>query len=148
MAEALNSGAGVPAFPPEPLTVTLPALPGSLAVVRARLREWLAQARLDPESCADVLLAVGEATANAVEHSVVGADRPVLMDVRATLCGNLLALTVSDNGRWKDNGSRRSDAESRAFRGHGMHLINALVDSVELTANADGTTVQMLKELP
>jgi hypothetical protein len=29
-----------------------------------------------------------------------------------------------------------------------MHLINALVDSVVLTATDGGTTVQMLKELP
>lgn len=147
MSEALNSGSSIPPFPPEPLTVTLPALPDSLAVVRARLREWLAQAGLDPESSADVLLAVGEATANAVEHSVVGAEGPVVMDVRAALCGNLLALTVSDNGRWKDNDCPKSDTGSRAYRGHGMHLINALVDSVELSATADGTTVQMLKEL-
>jgi hypothetical protein len=29
-----------------------------------------------------------------------------------------------------------------------MHLMNALVDSVELTATSGGTTVHMLKELP
>lgn len=143
MAEALNSGAAVPApFPLEPMTITLPAVPDSLAVVRGRLREWLAQAGVDPEFSADVLLAVGEASANAVEHSVVGTEHPVTMDVRAALCGNMLVLTVSDNGRWKPS------TEPQRYRGHGMHLINALVDSVELTATAGGTTVQMLKELP
>ncbi len=142
MSEVLNSGAGVPApFPPEPMTVTLPALPDNLALFRGRLREWLAQARLDPESCADVLLAVGEATANAVEHSVIGADHPVALTVSVALCGNLLSLIVSDNGCWKPA------ADTQGYRGHGMHLINALVDSVELTATANGTTVQMLKEL-
>lgn len=143
MSEALNSGAAAPApFPPESMTVTLPALPDSLAVVRERLREWLSRARVDPESCADVLLAVGEATANSVEHSVIGAERPVTLAVTAAMSGNLLLLTVSDNGCWKPA------TEPQHYRGHGMHLINALVDSVELTATAGGTTVQMLKELP
>lgn len=143
MSEALNSGAQVPASPPpEPLTVTLPAAAENLAVIRGRLREWLTLARVDPASSADVLLAVGEATANAAEHSVVGMDRPVTLAVTAALSENHLLLTVSDDGRWKP-------AEvAQSYRGHGMHLINALVDAVELTATAGGTTVQMLKELP
>lgn len=144
MSEGLDPGTGVPApFPPEPMTITLPAVPDSLAVVRRRLREWLALARLDPESCADVLLAVGEATANAAEHSVVAAEHAVTVIVRAALCGKLLLLTVSDDGRWKP-----ATETPQGHRGHGMHLINALVDSVDLTATAGGTTVQMLKELP
>lgn len=143
MSGVLNSGTGVPGSSPlEPITVTLPALPDNLAVVRGRLRQWLAQAGVDPESCADVLLAVGEATANAVEHAVIGADHPVTLAVTAARSGNLLLLTVSDDGRWKPV------TEPQGYRGHGMHLINALVDSVELTATAGGTTVQMLKELP
>lgn len=142
MSEVLNSGAGVPApFPPEPLTVTLAAVPDNLALIRGRLRQWLVQARVDPESCADILLAVGEATANAVEHSVVGVDHLVTLDVTAARCGDLLSLKVSDDGRWKPA------AETQGYRGHGMHLIKALVDSAELTATANGTTVQMLKEL-
>ncbi len=143
MSEALNSGTGAPApCPLEPITVTLPAIPDNLALVRGHLREWLAQARADPESCADVLLAVGEASANAAEHSVVGAERPVTLTVTAALSGNLLLLTVFDDGKWKPA------TEPQGYRGHGLHLINALVDSVELTATADGTTVLMLKELP
>jgi len=59
--------------PPDPMAITVPATPCNLAVSRERLRAWLVEAGLDPESCADVLLAVGEATANATEHSVVGA---------------------------------------------------------------------------
>jgi len=143
MSEALNSAAGVPAsLPPEPMAVNLPALPESLAVVRARLRAWLALARVDPESVSDVLLAVGEATANAAEHAVVGATRPVTLAVTAALSGKLLLLTVTDDGRWKPA------TGPQGHRGHGMHLINALVDSVALTATDGGTTVQMLKELP
>ena len=128
--------------PPGPLAITLPAAPSNLAVSRQRLRAWLTEAGLDPESCADALLAVGEATANATEHSVVGADHEVLLTVSAALSGDTLQLTVSDDGCWKPS------AVSQSYRGHGMQLMNALVDSVELTTTADGTTVAMFKEVP
>lgn len=127
--------------PPEPMSITMPASPPNLAVSRGLLREWLADAGVDPESCADVLLAVGEATANATEHSVLGADREVLLTVTAALDGDMLELTVSDDGRWKPA------AVSQGHRGHGIHLINALVDSVDLTTTPAGTTVSMRKEL-
>jgi len=124
-----------------PLTVTLPAHPDSLAVSRGQLREWLVAAGLDSESVADVLLAVGEATANATEHAVVGASAPVEICLTAALNGDVLQLSVSDNGRWKPA------SVSSGHRGHGMHLINALVDTVELRTGLEGTTVSMVKEL-
>ena len=127
--------------PPEPLRITLPAVASSLAVSRGRLRRWLASADVDPESGADLVLAVGEATANATEHAVVGVDRGVMITVTAALTGNRLRLTVSDTGVWKPA------PESPGHRGHGLPLINALVDSVELNTTAEGTTVVMLKEL-
>jgi anti-sigma regulatory factor (Ser/Thr protein kinase) len=89
-----------------------------------------------------VLLAVGEATANATEHSGLGTNHEVLLTVSATLDGNVLKLTVSDDGQWKPA------AVTQGHRGHGMHLINALVDSVDVTATPAGTTVAMRKELP
>lgn len=127
--------------PPEPLTVTLPAEPSELAVSRGLLRRWLAAAGVDPESCADLLLAAGEATANATEHAVVGAAGKVTITVTATLSGNRLHLVVSDTGAWKP------PPVSSGNRGHGLPLINALVDSAELTTSPEGTTVAMFKEL-
>ena len=127
--------------PPQPLRVTLPAEPSSLAVSRGRLRRWLAAADVDPECGADLVLAAGEAAANATEHAVVGSDRSVMITLTAALTGNQLRLTVSDTGVWKPA------PESPGHRGHGLPLINALVDSVELNTTAEGTTVAMLKEL-
>ncbi|MCB1290406.1 ATP-binding protein [Mycolicibacterium sp.] len=127
--------------PPEPLRITLPAEASNLAVSRGRLRRWLAAADVDPESGADLVLAAGEAAANATEHAVVGADRSVMITLTAALTGNRLRLTVSDTGVWKPA------PESPGHRGHGLPLINALVDSVELSTTAEGTTVSMLKEL-
>jgi anti-sigma regulatory factor (Ser/Thr protein kinase) len=141
--EAPNCESEVSAHPkpPEPMSLTLAAVPSNLAVSRRRLRDWLAEAGVDPQSCADVLLAVGEATANATEHSVQGVGHEVQLTVNAALIGNTLQLTVSDDGAWKPA------TVSQNHRGHGIHLMNALVDSVELSATPGGTTVAMLKEL-
>jgi anti-sigma regulatory factor (Ser/Thr protein kinase) len=127
--------------PPAPLSVTLAAHPAGLAVSRGRLRRWLAAAGVDAESSADILLAVGEATANATEHAVVGADHDVAITVTATITGSRLRLTVSDDGVWKP------PPASSGHRGHGIPLINALVDSADLTTTPEGTTVAMVKEL-
>lgn len=127
--------------PPAPLSITLPANPDSLSISRGRLRNWLSAAALEPEAAADVLLAVGEATANATEHGILGAANPVQITVTAAVKGDRLELTVRDNGRWKPPGI------SSGHRGHGIHLINALVDTVELRTGEEGTTVSMIKDL-
>ena len=125
---------------PAPLRIRLPAIPASLAVIRARLRTWLPTAQVTPSAAAEVLLAVGEAVSNAVEHAVRGTAGDVEVEVTARATTTGLALTVKDNGRWY--APRRS-----AQRGHGSRLMNALVDTVTVTPTPQGTTVEMRKEL-
>jgi anti-sigma regulatory factor (Ser/Thr protein kinase) len=128
---------------PDPLRIRLPAIPASLAVIRARLRTWLPTAQVTPSAAADVLLAVGEAASNAVEHAVRGIAGDVELEVTARATTTGLALTVKDNGRW--HAPRRS--ERSAQRGHGSRLMSALVDTVTITPTPQGTTVEMRKEL-
>ena len=134
------SGADRP--PPAPLRIQLPAIPASLAVIRARLRCWLPGAAVNPATAADVLLAVGEAASNAVEHAVRGAARDVVVEVIAKATNTGLALTVRDNGAWQ---ARPATAPGQ--RGHGSRLMRALVDTVTITPTPQGTTVEMHKEL-
>ena len=146
MDESVNSAAGLRATghhsaAPEPLLLTVPAEAASLAVVRRELRCWLAETGADPEICADILLAIGEATTNAAEHAPDGSCHPVQIVVRAAVAGGALRFTVSDDGSWK------TPADSSGHRGHGIRLMKALVDRVEVTSSSDGTTVEMLKEL-
>lgn len=143
IAAALNPPSPVLLYrqPPGPLQLTLPARPASLAVIRGRLRRWLALAGVDPETSADALLAVGEATANATEHSAAGVSHEVELTVHAAIAGERLRFIVSDNGCWKP---------ARSFprhRGHGIKLIEALVDAADFTTGERGTTVEMLKEV-
>ena len=53
---------------PAPLEVTFPADSAQLAPVRATLRTWLSRCGLNHKTMQDVLVAAGEACANAVEH--------------------------------------------------------------------------------
>ena len=53
---------------PAPLEVEIAADAGELAPTRAALRGWLTRAGLDSEQTMDVLIAVGEAVANSIEH--------------------------------------------------------------------------------
>jgi anti-sigma regulatory factor (Ser/Thr protein kinase) len=111
-----------------------------LAVIRTHLRTWLPTAGVGRVAAADILLAVGEAASNAVEHAVRGTSRDVELEVTARATDTGLALTIKDNGRW--HAPQRS-----AQRGHGSTLMSALVDTVTITPTPGGTTVEMRKEL-
>jgi anti-sigma regulatory factor (Ser/Thr protein kinase) len=141
---ASDSGAAAVLYrhPPEPLSITMPSDPSSLAVSRGLLRDWLSAAGLGTEAAADVLLAVGEATANSTEHAVVGSPGPVEITLTVQFSESALRLTISDNGCWKP-----AD-DSPGHRGHGLLLMRALVDAVDVTTSPRGTTVTMVKELP
>ena len=127
---------------PAPLRIRLPAIPASLAVIRAHLRSWLPTVAVNASTAADLLLAVGEAASNAVEHAVRGAVGNVELEITARATDTGLALTVKDNGRW-----HTPPPSARGQRGHGSRLMRALVDTVTITPTPQGTTVEMRKEL-
>ncbi len=138
-----NSGGAATGLP-APLTIRLPAVPTSLAVIRARLRSWLPTASVGPAAADEVLLAVGEAASNAVEHATLhapGRSRDVELEVCARATRTWIALTVKDTGRW------RPPSAPVSHRGYGRRLMNALVDAVTITPTSQGTTVEMRKEL-
>ena len=108
-----------------------------LAPVRAALRQWLARCDLTERTAQDVLIAAGEAVANAYEHGSGGASgQPISLSASAT--GTDLYLTVTDSGRWKD-----SAPVPGAYRGHGLPLMRTLMTEVTVHTDKDGTTVRM-----
>jgi GAF domain-containing protein/anti-sigma regulatory factor (Ser/Thr protein kinase) len=115
---------------PPPLIHGLPPDARALASLRAALRTWLGEAGAPPEQARDLVLAVSEVAANAVEHA--GAAR---LGVRLRRGRNgALVASVHDDGRW-----RRPVAEPP--RGHGLALARALVDDVDVRPEPGGTTV-------
>lgn len=125
---------------PEPLNLAFHADPDELAAVRRQLRGWLGQLRLDPAIAQDVLIAAGEACANAIEHGYRGA-REGIVRVRLEVIGADLLVTVSDRGRWRP-------PRHLPDRGHGLKLIRATMREVTITAGEMGTTVEMRASTP
>ena len=116
-----------------------PALPQRLAVLRRELRGWLAAVGATDEEVGDVLLACGEAAANAVEHAFGGEPGELSITLRLA-AGRELTVRVADSGRW-----RRVPAPGD--RGRGMPLMRAVMDSVDVRSGEDGTVVTMRRRL-
>ena len=105
---------------------------------RQRLREWLSQAGIADEERDDVLLAVGEAVANAIEHGS-GVDARRVVSTEVSLAGGTLRAAVSDTGRW----DRDSSTGPARGRGRGFQVMNALMASVDVHRGWVGTTVSL-----
>ena len=122
---------------PAPLDVLFSAESEQLASVRATLRGWLRSCDVGARIAQDVLVATGEAIANAIEHG--HRDRPgEQVRLRAVSTANQLRLTVTDSGRW-----RATPPGDRGLRGHGIGLMRALMQHVTIEPGPSGTTVDM-----
>ncbi|WP_410586444.1 SpoIIE family protein phosphatase [Amycolatopsis sp. lyj-23] len=122
---------------PGPLAIGFPADAGQLAPTRQALRGWLERCGLDAEQIQNLLVATGEAVANAIEHG--HRDTPggaIRLD--ATAFVDQLHVTITDTGTWKP---AQPSANSR--RGRGMTLMRELVSEVSVHPTAGGTTVHL-----
>ncbi|MFD7656818.1 SpoIIE family protein phosphatase [Actinosynnema sp. NPDC059797] len=127
---------------PAPLELTFPAESAQLAPVRKTLRGWLEQCGLPPQAMQSVLVAAGEACANAIEHGYRG-TAPDAVRLRARALVGDLYLTVTDTGHWKT-----PQPELNAHRGRGVALMRALMQQVTITPGPVGTTVDMHLRIP
>ena len=136
--------------PPAPLTVQVSADdPSGLALLRARLRQWLPAAGIGGLEATDIMIAAGEAAGNAVEHATVGrpADAaPVQITLTARLAHTMVQLTVADTGSWRPPPADR-EQPAPGTRGHGIIFMHALMDGVTIEPSSHGTTVTLTKDL-
>nr|WP_055400030.1 MULTISPECIES: SpoIIE family protein phosphatase [unclassified Mycobacterium] len=122
---------------PAPLELTFPADVSHLAPARTALRSWLTRTRLDPEQAMNVLVAAGEAVANAIEHG--HRDKPEgTVSLGATALGDRVQLTITDTGSWKP-----PQPASYPHRGRGIALMRGLMHDVTISPDAAGTTVHL-----
>jgi anti-anti-sigma factor len=121
---------------PAPLRQRLPARPEQLAVMRRAVRRWAASAALSVDASDDLLLALGEAAANAVEHAYRdGAEGDWCYEVAR--CGDgSTAVVVQDRGTW------RPPPADPGHRGRGVALVRQLAEDVVLDHAGPGTTVR------
>ena len=118
-----------------------------LGLARDNLRDWLARAGVPEPALHEILIACGEACANAVEHSGAQprAGDPGIR-VTATRNGGRVQVVVTDHGNWKVPASE--PAVPANGRGRGRMMMAALVDHLDIRTGPDGTIVELIKELP
>ena len=131
----------LPAAPP-PLHLEIPSDPTRLGQMRRDLGSWLREAGAAGEVVEIIQMACHEACSNSIEHGYSFGDGVLWVD--AELEDGRVVLTVRDKGHWIERGSEGT----ARYRGNGLPLMQALMDSVELTHdNGDGTAVRMARSL-
>lgn len=124
-------------------TTVLPAEPTHLAGTRDKMRRWLAPLGIAPDREYEVLVAVGEALTNAIEHGSDSNPRK-RVEIEAFLAGPSLRVTVTDSGQWKsDSAASHRDTN----RGMGLTLMNAFADRVSTDRTPTGTRINLAFEL-
>ncbi len=117
----------------------VPASLDHIAEARHRLRAWLSSVEMDSQRESDILLAIGEAVTNAIEHGS-GGDATKTVSVEAFVRGQTVTATISDAGQWSGD----SSASQRSLqRGRGLTMINGLADAVKTSRTPGGTRITL-----
>jgi serine phosphatase RsbU (regulator of sigma subunit)/anti-sigma regulatory factor (Ser/Thr protein kinase) len=120
------------------LKTTHPAAPEQLGEARAVLRSWLEGIGASAPEVSEILLAANEACMNVIEHAYDG-DGGGSFGVEGHLDDQTVVLIVRDKGRW-------SEVRARG-RGRGLKLMEAMMDSVQLSFSSEGTIVVLRRTL-
>lgn len=121
---------------PAPLQLDLPAVPSSLPAVRRHLGAWLDRLGMGEQDRVGVMVAVGEAAANAAEHAYRDSEPGPVHVSAAVDQDGVLTVTVRDEGTW------RTPDRDPGSRGRGLLIMRQLVDGVVLQEEG-GTTVTL-----
>jgi anti-sigma regulatory factor (Ser/Thr protein kinase) len=120
----------------DPLRLDLVAVPSALPGVRRRLGDWLSGLGMGEQDRVGVMVAVGEACANAAEHAYRGREPGPLTVVATVDVDGVLTVTVQDRGTWRPPDRDPGD------RGRGLLIMRQLVDAVVLQEE-QGTTLTL-----
>ena len=124
------------AYVTKPLSLRVEADAKALAPMRRALRAWLTE--LGANQISDVVLAVDEAVANAIEHA--GLATTATIAVVAHVVDNRLHIEICDEGLWKE-------PTANDTRGRGLLIMNAVMDGVSIEHRDDDTRVVMSRNL-
>jgi len=128
----------VDAEPLKGFTLTVPSIPSSQPLVRQTFRTLAHRAGFPAQRTDALLVALGEAVTNAIEHAYgtsIG-----LIYVRGSYDKNGLTVEIEDRGQWRP--SRQGPP------GYGLMLMRALVDAVDIEREPGRTIVRLRATLP
>ena len=122
---------------PPPLWLRLAGGPlaARLAGARQEVTTWAAGVGLSGDLVDDLVLAAHEALANVADHAYPGGVGEAWLHLTRTR--HTVEVDVRDHGRW------RPPPVEPGRRGHGLKIIRALADSVEVRHDGTGTLVRM-----
>jgi integral membrane sensor domain MASE1/GAF domain-containing protein/anti-sigma regulatory factor (Ser/Thr protein kinase) len=118
--------------------------PDELAVLRRDVRAWFEPTGVAAAESEEMLVAIGEAVANAIEHAYAGrAHGPVEIELqRSEADGSGAArvcAVVRDHGTWRPPSNDMT-------RGRGIHLMRAFCPEVDVRRGDDGTEVRLARD--
>lgn len=131
------------------VALKIPAKPEYIALARLALA-GLAQVRpVEPETLADLKLALTEACSNSVRHAYQEGRDDGIVDVRYELNGSELAVEVVDEGGGFDV-ALAEDGELGELDegGLGLAIIRALTDELAIDSHERGSRLRFAKQLP
>ncbi|HEY4348746.1 MAG TPA: PAS domain S-box protein [Gaiellaceae bacterium] len=116
--------------------LVFPAEPGELRRLRDSMRNWMGERNVDTASQDMLLLAVGEACSNAIEHAYQGSSVGEVKVEIDEAADRGLTITVRDYGRFLDPSPQNPD------RGRGTALMRDLTLDFSRDSTPIGTTVR------
>jgi anti-anti-sigma factor len=119
------------------LRLLLPAEPQVVATLRRTVRQWATRSGASDEEADDLVLAVGEAVTNVVEHAYTSTAGQV--EVEASIRQGLARIVVRDRGQWRP--SRPDEG------GRGLLLMRGLVENVDVVSGPGGTEIRLSRRV-
>jgi anti-anti-sigma factor len=119
------------------LRLVLPAEPHVVATLRRTVRQWATGSGASDDESHDLVLAVGEAVTNVIEHAYTSPGGQV--EVEASIRQELARIVVRDRGRWRPY--RRGEG------GRGLLLMQALVEKVDVLSGPGGTEIRLSRRV-
>jgi anti-sigma regulatory factor (Ser/Thr protein kinase) len=138
------------------VTVQIPSRLDHVRLVRAALWSVLEHWRVVEADILALELAVTEIVNNSIEHGYAGEpDGQVKidiqisgMDVRISVIDHAQAFPDDQRYRISDGPAELQDPDDEwPLRGHGIQIVHQIVDSMEMSSDASGNTVSLVKRV-
>jgi serine/threonine-protein kinase RsbW len=128
------------------VALSIPAKAEYIALCRLALT-GLAQVRgFEPETLADLKLAITEACSNSIRHGY-DRDRPGVVDVRYELSEDQLAIEVVDEGAGFDVEAADGVTDLLDEGGLGIAIIRSVTDELAIESHERGSRLRFVKYL-